>query len=198
MNDTPNPGGPAPAPAAAPESLAAILREMRDLADHRAADAGGERPGIELLRSYADRIDAAAERERVEIRRDAEIEWTRIGYDERKAEEKRAPGNAAAMRAALERAVDAIETMCALYDEEHTSAVAIGAKWKHEDMTEVVAILASARAALSAPARNCDRLETHNEAKAAFLRSYFGPTEPEFVEDAFARWAFAPAEGGAK
>ena len=47
-----------------PEPLAAILAEMRDFADHRAADAGGERPTIELLRSYADRIEAAAERER--------------------------------------------------------------------------------------------------------------------------------------
>ena len=47
-----------------PETLAAVLAEMRDHADHRAADAGGERPGIELLRSYADRIEAAAERER--------------------------------------------------------------------------------------------------------------------------------------
>ena len=47
-----------------PKTLDAILAEMRDLADHRAADAGGERPAIELLRSYADRIEAAAERER--------------------------------------------------------------------------------------------------------------------------------------
>ena len=47
-----------------PEPLSAIIAEMRDLADHRAADAGGERPAIELLRSFADRIEAAAERER--------------------------------------------------------------------------------------------------------------------------------------
>jgi hypothetical protein len=56
-----------------PEPLAAVLAEMRDFADHRAADAGGERPGIELLRSYADRIEAAAERERDEDRQLAAI-----------------------------------------------------------------------------------------------------------------------------
>jgi hypothetical protein len=40
------------------KTITEILAEMRELADHRAADAGGERPAIELLRSYADRIEA--------------------------------------------------------------------------------------------------------------------------------------------
>lgn len=54
--DTPNPAAPTPPT----EPLSAILAEMRDLADHRAADAGGDRPAVELLRSYAARIEAAA------------------------------------------------------------------------------------------------------------------------------------------
>lgn len=112
-----------------PEPLAAILAEMRDLADHRAADAGGERPGIELLRSYADRIEAAAERERAELRRqlrneieinnalatvrpqfhyvdDVIAEAEKERAHEIELAKLRAPGNAAAMREALVEILD--------------------------------------------------------------------------------------------
>ena len=175
-----------------PETLAAILAEMRDFADHRAADAGGERPGIEPLRSYADRIEAAAERERAEIRRDAEIEWTRIGYDERKAEEKRAPGNAAAMREALEWAAQFVELGV---DDE------LGA-----DGQNLTTAAEMARAALSAPARNCDRFQTAADAVAAFadhLRAWENahgihseyPDHPVQVPAGAFAWLFAPAEG---
>jgi hypothetical protein len=82
-----------------PETLAAILAEMRDFADHRAADAGGERPGIELLHSYADRIEAAAERERDEDRQLAAISESDEAFVRcaRCDRPERAPGNAAAL-----------------------------------------------------------------------------------------------------
>lgn len=62
-----------------------------------------------------------------------------------------APGDASAMREALERAIDAIQTMISLYDEEHTAAIRIGATWKRSDTSEVNAIVEQARAALAAP-----------------------------------------------
>ena len=169
-----------------PEPLSAILAEMRDFADHRAADAGGERPGIELLRSYADRIEAAAERERVEIRRDAEIEWTRIGYDERKAEERRAPGNAAAMQRALNSISDIAED-------------AFGGPERYREASQGRAlslIVDTARAALSKPARNCDRSEFWED-----LWLEFGKLWPDVTDDSqrawlFVRWLFATAKGG--
>lgn len=72
------------------ETIADILREMRNMSKCGGTcfvnDAG--------MADLADRIEAAAERERVKARHDAEIEWTRIGYEERKAEERL--GNAAA------------------------------------------------------------------------------------------------------
>lgn len=90
-----------------PEPLAAILAEMRDLADHRAADAGGERPVIELLRSYADRIEAAAERERDEDRQLAAIAESDESFARcaRCDRPERATGNAA-MREALVEILD--------------------------------------------------------------------------------------------
>ena len=165
-----------------PEPLAAIIAEMRDLADHRAADAGGERPAIELLRSYADRIEAAAERERVEIRRDAEIEWTRIGYDERKAEERRAPGNAAAMQRALNSISDIAED-------------AFGGPERYREASQGRAlslIVDTARAALAAPARNCDRQECADVESA--WATYCAETNMADCKG-FARWLFAEAEG---
>lgn len=167
-----------------PEALAAILAEMRHRAENHRLD--GWESVAEELEELCDRIDAAAARERVEIRRDAEIEWTRIGYDERKAEERRAPGNAAAMRKALERIVgwcegchaDACEKVC-----------------RPELTSESIH---AALAALAAPARNCDRFATEDEAREA----YWAYREPlEFNDKPFVaitEWLFAPAEGGAK
>ena len=81
MNDTPNPGGPAPAPAAAPEPLSAILAEMRAavrdsfasklVAEYEETGRLDEAPAAQALKddddyiaSLADRIEVAVERER--------------------------------------------------------------------------------------------------------------------------------------
>lgn len=181
-----------------PETLAAILAEMRDLADHRAADAGGERPVIELLRSYADRLDAAAERERAELRRqlrneieinnalatvrpqfhyvdDVIAEAEKERAHEIELAKLRAPGNAAAMRAALENAISVFR------DDLPTPR-------------DISRAFAAANAALAAPARNCDR--TKDEAESAFKAKFGRPWNT--AEDELASWLFAPAEGGAE
>ena len=54
-----------------------------------------------------------------------------------------------ALRAAVTAAIDAIETMIALYREEHQSAVAIGASWRESDLANVVAIADQCRLALA-------------------------------------------------
>lgn len=137
------------------EPLAAILAEMRDgIHTGRAdiIDAVNER-----LRSYADRIKAAVKRERVKARRDAEIEWTRIGYEERKAEER--PGNAAALRAALEKFLDFSRRGLAFF----TSY-----RYTEAENAEIEAAFDGAKAALAAPARNCDRFADPGKAWLAY------------------------------
>ena len=163
------------------EPLADVLAEMKR--ENRPYGISPER-----LHHYADRIEAAAERERAEIRRDAEIEWTRIGYDERKAEEKRAPGNAAAMREALEEQLRYWNSHVRTRDEEEM-----------RKRTE---------AALAAPARNCDVGTAEEQAKRfrSFCDTYnrCGSCPLDFTDDIAAcpiEWAqmpFAPAKGGAK
>ena len=128
---------------------------------------------------------------------------------EASAARERAPGNAAALRAALSRAIDAIQTMIALYDEEHTAAVKTGATWERSDTSAVNAIVEQSRAALAAPARNCDRFGECHEAVDAWHREERclgrhvdggtcerDPLAPTLAPVCFAKWLFAPAEGG--
>jgi hypothetical protein len=59
-------------------------------------------------------------------------------------------------------------------------------------------LLSESRAALAAPARNCDRFATEDEAREAYW-AYRDPLEfndKPFV--AITEWLFAPAEGGKK
>lgn len=148
-----------------PENLAAIIAEMKR----------ENRPygiSIERLHYYADRIEAAAKQEAI----DAELKWTRIGYDERKAEEKRAHGNAAAMRAVL-------------HDVDAYLGNIIPTRRENE-------LRKAARAALAAPARNCDRFQTEEEAYAAFMGLFDHFKGERHYQ--YCRWLFAPAEGGAE
>ena len=87
-----------------------------------------------------------------------------------------APGNAAAMRAALEFVRD---------------TVLVG--WRFPEARERVV------AALAAPARNCDRYATVEDAK----RAYIAERGHVFIWDGdsserFERWLFATAAGGAE
>ena len=49
-------------------------------------------------------------------------------------------------------------------------------------------------AALSAPARKCDRYATWKDAWDAFAVAYFGPTDPGEMEYSFGVWLFAKAK----
>jgi hypothetical protein len=177
-----------------PEPLAAILAEMRDLADHRAADAGGERPGIELLRSFADRIEAAAERERDEDRQLAAIAESDEAFARcaRCDRPERVHGNAAALRVALERIRPLVR--------------AAGVTPYVPERKELIdGALGIIDAALAAPARNCDRFQNWHD---AMREEYFTRSTPENVKGypygdekrwrEFCDWLFATAEGGAR
>lgn len=192
-----------------PQSLAAILAEMRDgIHTGRAdiIDIANER-----LRSYADRIEAAAKREAI----GAELKWTRIGYDERKAEEKRAPGNAA-LREALEQAKrdhwfdmspdlrNKIFAALAAPPEPPSNAAAMRAalldsngllrEIRGEWSDATAGQIADNNAALAAPPRNCDC--TKDEAEDLFKKRFGRPWTQ--TEDELAAFLFAPAEGGAE
>ena len=192
------------------EPLAAILAEMRDLADHRAADAGGERPAIELLRSYADRIEAAAERERagtIYAGRNGEMtldecivrcdnnsgdnprgrDVAQIGGWLRELRERRnAPGNAAEMREALHKISETIWSKI-----DPTCKDDCCKPWR-----ELAKI---ADAALAAPARNCDRCEFWEDLWGLeFVKLWPDVTDDLQRAWLFVRWLFAPAKGGAK
>lgn len=108
---------------------------------------------------FCDRIDAANEREGDE----AELKWSRIGHDEAVAEFKHS--NAAAMRKALEKIVRIAE-------EWDTPGI-------HAVQVTLYRILEAARAALAAPARNCDvgTAEEQDERFDAFCARYYGTND---------------------
>ena len=164
-----------------PEPLAAILAEMRDFADHRAADAGGERPAIELLRSFADRIEAAAE--------------PCVPAPET---------NPATLRAALTALLRWVDDHCLIgaFDE-GSSKDEIRREWN-----ALATAQESARAALAAPARNVDRFATAVEAmeewgkypqsryKGCRLCPHGDASMVSPAHLTLAEWLFAPAKGG--
>ena len=181
-----------------PEPIAAILAEMRNDNIPRIEDEAVIRC---MLHNLADRIEAAAEREREEAKNyfaklhdgpsmictATNCAVRNIGLS------FAAPGNAAAMRDALEWAAQFVELGV---DDE------LGA-----DGQNLTTAAEMARAALSAPARNCDRFQTAEEAVAAFadhLRAWENahgihseyPDHPVQVPAGAFAWLFAPAEGG--
>lgn len=164
-----------------PEPLSAILAEMRDFCSGWSEDVDVT-VKVGLIYGWICRIEAAAERERKSLQGTID--------KMRRAIAENAPGNAAAMREALEYAERWLHGILQFCDRRtRGEEIRVPALSAFGTVDRI-------RAALSAPARNCDRFATHNEAKAAFLHSYFGPTEPDFVENAFARWLFAPAQEG--
>lgn len=165
------------------KTVADIVREIRAAAYIQNADTP------ESVIAFAARIEAAAKRERAtledalshcreyaeKIERENEEGETRLDAEEIIAtvdnefagiRPERAPGNAAALREALERAIDAIQAMVVLYDEEHTAAVKTGATWGRSDISAINAIVEQARVALSAPARNCDAIPADEMSRA--------------------------------
>ncbi len=159
-----------------PETFAAILAEFRKFALRAAEEDKMISPESVLL--LADRIEAAVERERAAHTNDIhDALYLATGI----------PGNAAAMREALERIVQICHDL--------------------EPLFTPHAIQQHAEAALAAPARNCDRFATAEEAVAAFadhLRAWENahgicseyPDHAVRVPAGAFAWLFAPAEGG--
>ncbi len=167
------------------EALADILAEMRNRADTviegRVITARNFVPQ-EAVEDWADRIEAAAERERAEIEADA----LAVGGIVEAARQKKV-GNAAALREALERV--------------EQSWLARGEDGSSLHAGDTLGIISSA---LSAPPRNCDKFATAEVARLAFWDTH------ETIWEAFKNrsgmalfyevlnWLFAPAEGGAE
>ena len=103
-------------------------------------------------------------------------------------------GNIAAMREALVRVADIAEE--SFYDPERVREASCG--------NALALIVETARAALSAPARNCDRYATLKAAEEAFGAWCNGRhcEKCRFLGDdsafCIAAWLFAKAEGGAE
>lgn len=186
-----------------PETLAAILADMRN-PPHKWE--GFSRADLARL---ADRIEAAAERERTELLRqlrneieinnalatvrpqfhyvdDVIAEAAKERAHEIELAKLRAPGNAAAMRDALERIVNLAPEYPAR-----------GVDW---NALAAEAFL-TASSALSSPARNCDKFATADDARDAAKKEF---ANTMLLDDrqlrAVCDWLFAPAakEGGAE
>ena len=146
---------------AEPESLAAILAEFRAFALRAAEEDKMISPESVLL--LADRIEAAAERER--IKRDkvsfrcgdcakfggdcdaGDVDGNEDCIACEKFARRAAPGNAAAMREALEKFLDFSRRGLAFF----TSY-----RYTEAENAEIEAAFYEAKNALAAPARNCD------------------------------------------
>lgn len=94
---------------------------------------------------------------------------------------ERATGNAAALREALEKCNELFRC-----DDDNKSRLCNLAR-KADEATQ---------AALAAPARNCDRFQTEEEAYAAFMGLFDHFKGERHYQ--YCRWLFAPAEGGAE
>lgn len=170
------------------ETIAEILADYR--ADIPAMTSGElPHPTPEYLRILLDRIAAAAERERDAVKASAGMSCELC--------ERLGParfGDAAAIRAALNAIVDIAED-------------AFGGPEREREASQgraISLIVDAALAALSAPARNCDRFNNATEAGLAY-RNFLWERAGRVVdidENMFfanlVNWLFATAEGGAK
>lgn len=150
------------------ETIADIVREMRTLGrlDEKSTDKIPRTLQALGLRTYADRIEAAANREREAGAEAAQILGEigeMIGMEATREKSSRV-GNAAKMRKELEEIVDMVtyyfpDFMIPKDDDELRDAIidkAIDYTSLRDDFIKAVII---ARDAISAPPRNCDRPE---------------------------------------
>lgn len=165
------------------EALAAVRVIARDLRAHEiTADMHeGDRIDPASVRAIldeaadriygaADRIEAAAEREKAK------------GMSKKMDENRAITGNAAAIREALEEIVANIETRASAFD--------------------IFSIIdrktfLDAKAALAAPARNCDRFGGDEDKLIEACLNERGLLVTENFRDVFSDWLLAPAKGGA-
>ena len=149
------------------ETIADIVREMRTLGrlDEKSTDKIPRSLQALGLRTYADRIEAAAKREREAGAETAQICGEIGEMIGREAACKESVtncnqlGNAAAMR-------EALDMLLGLFD---SGLVEYSDSCDTSDTAQIQYVIDKAEAALSAPPRNCDRFATAKEAGEAFI-----------------------------
>lgn len=157
-----------------PETLAAILAEMRDFCSGWSEDVDVT-VKVGLIYGWMCRIEAAAERERNAHTNDIhDALYLATGI----------PGNTSAMREALEEIYNEAQNICDYCDEQRIVS-------HRADKIERIV-----NTALAVPARNADRFHTADEARDA-VKAAFANTM--LLDDrqlrAVCDWLFAPAEG---
>ena len=138
------------------------------------------------LRDLADRIEAAAKRERAVTDAMLACKGKMFPHPDPEHAPPPHPGNAAALRKALKYARDVLAFTCRI---DWRTTMAWG---------ELHDAIHKSDAALAASPRNCDRFRTEEEAYAEFGKAgnAFGTDTSERLYR-YARWLFAP-EGGAR
>lgn len=151
---------------------------------------------VAAMREALDRIKEAAERERAaldaarKVAKDTAEQYRKLYEKKKEADnqlaelEERYPivleqSNVAAMRAALERCNEFFRC-----DDDNKLRLCTLAR-KADEATQ---------AALAAPARNCDRFATANDAVEGYIAAHPHDDEPD--ASTYGSWLFAPAEGG--
>lgn len=165
------------------ETLADILAEMRNRADtiiEGRVITARNFVTQEAVEAWADRIEAAAQRER-EAAEARQLNECVVVREEEASEWRKRTGNAAAMRAALEGIVRIAE-------EWDTPGI-------HAVQATLYRILEAARAALAAPPRNCDSYDVENGVTACMQAIDAAWHEIDTIR-ATIDWLLAPAEGG--
>lgn len=174
------------------EKLKDIIEEMRRgmIPKHR--------HDRELLLNFADRIEAAMEAECEELHKRIKLWLDRADELRKKCDEQyavikqnlttektSAVGNAAKMREALEDSNGLLEEL------------ALIGEWFESARGQI----AENKAALSAPARNCDKYLTPKDAMLAHLDDVYEGEKVEFGDYEwceFIKWLFAEAKGETK
>ena len=103
-----------------------------------------------------------------------------------------APGNAAALREALAN-VERVAKYCA-ETPRHTPGYPTDAARADVIYSRIAELGRVARAALAAPARNCDRFATANDAVEGYIAAHPHDDEPD--ASTYGSWLFAPAKEG--
>ena len=171
------------------ETIADIVKEMRTLGrlDEKSTDKIPRSLQALGLRTYADRIEAAARREREAGAEAAQVcgEIGEMIGREATREKPSQVGNAAKMREAMSRILgiaDHLQTRFSI------------SRLASEEISELKQI---AESALAAPPRNCDMYTTLDDARNAFFADYVSDDTCSSAT-AFAIWLYDKSKGEAK
>ena len=160
------------------ETIADILHEIRTRPQSR--------PSPTDIREWANRLEAAAARDRAITDVMLAVKDKPLPHPDPEHAPPLFPGNAAAMREALVKMVDAVKAYFGWDDAPAVHDLNGPDAFFCREMSKAIA-------ALAAPARNCDRFKTAEEALAEIEKQLFmwNPTLYSVVQ-----WLFAAAEGG--